>query len=232
MALDRKTGQDGLAARRARSRAARAVARRQRHVGVQLARHRRRAALRLLRVVRDLRLRPERQAALGEGPRRQAHAERVRRGLDARDPRQHDGHRLGSSERRVVRRRARHARWQGAVAAAPQGDRHLGDAADPRRERPAAGDRARHGTCPQLRPGHRPGGLGERRADDEHDSVAGPRGRARVPDERLPRQRSEGGARRRRQGQHRRHQRHRLDASIATRRTCRRRSCSTACCTS
>ena len=149
-------GQDGLAAGRARSRAARAVARRQRHVGVQLAHHRRRAALRLLRVVRDLRLRPERQAALGEGPRRQAHAERVRRGLDAGDPRQHDGHRLGSSERRVVRRRARHARWQGAVAAAPQGNRHLGDAADPRGERPAAGDRARHGTCPQLRPGHRP----------------------------------------------------------------------------
>ena len=57
--------QDGLAARRARSGAARAVARRQRHVGVQLAHHRRRAALRLLRVVRDLRLRHERQARCG-----------------------------------------------------------------------------------------------------------------------------------------------------------------------
>ena len=48
-------------------------------------RHRRPAALRLLRVVRHLRLRHERQAPLGEGPRRQAHAQRVRRGVDAGD---------------------------------------------------------------------------------------------------------------------------------------------------
>ena len=40
--------------------------------------------LRLLRVVRPVRVRHERQAALGEGPRRQADAQPVRRGLHAR----------------------------------------------------------------------------------------------------------------------------------------------------
>ena len=44
--------------------------------------------------------------------------------------------------------------------AAAQGDRHLGDAADPRRQRPAAGDRAGDGAGPQLRPGDRPASSG------------------------------------------------------------------------
>ena len=55
--------------------------------------------LRLLRVVRSVRLRHERQAALAEGSRRQADAEPVRRGIDAGAPRQHARHRLGSPER-------------------------------------------------------------------------------------------------------------------------------------
>ena len=71
--------QDGVGAHRARAGAARGVALRERHLGVRLADHRRPAAVRLLRVVRPLRLRHERHAAVGEGPRRQADAERVRR---------------------------------------------------------------------------------------------------------------------------------------------------------
>ena len=57
---------------------------------------------------------------LGEGPRRQADAERVRRRVDARAPRRHPRRRVGPPERRrVVRRRARQARRIGALARAP-----------------------------------------------------------------------------------------------------------------
>ncbi len=90
---------------------------------------------------------------LGEGSRRQAHAQRVRRGLDARAPRQHARGRLGSPQRRrLVRRRARQARRQGAVAREARRDRHLGDAARPRGQRPRPGHRPGHGAHPQLRP--------------------------------------------------------------------------------
>ena len=139
MAIDRKTGKT-IWERVAREQEPHeALAHRQRHLGLELADHRRRARLRLLRVVRPLRLRHERQAPVGEGPRRQAHAQRVRRRLDAGAPRQHAGRRLGSPGRRVVRRRARQARRQGAVARAAQRDRHLGDAARRRGERTRAG---------------------------------------------------------------------------------------------
>ena len=141
-------------------------------LGLELSDHRRRTRLRVLRVVRPLRLRHERQAPLGEGPRRQAHAERVRRRLDAGAARQHARHRLGPPGRTVVRRRARQARRQGTVARAAQGDRHLGHAPRARGQRTRAGRRPGHGTRAQLRPGDRRARLGERRVDDERDSVA------------------------------------------------------------
>ena len=54
----------------------------------------------------------------------------------------------------------------------------------------AAGDRAGDATGHELRPRERPRRLGERRADDESDSVAGLRGRHGVPDERISGQRA------------------------------------------
>ena len=147
-------------------------------------------AVRLLRVVRPLRLRPERQAAVGEGPRRQADAQRVRRGVHAGAARQHARRRLGPPERPVVRRRARHARRQGAVARAAQGDRHLGDAARPRGQRPAAGR-----SCPameRVRAYDLANGSVVWEADGlTMNTIPSPvlRGRPGVPDERLPRQR-------------------------------------------
>ena len=87
------------------------------------------SGLRLLRVVRPLRLRHERHAALGEGPRRQADAQPVRRGLDAGAARQHLvvvwDHLNGESFIAALDKRDGKELWR----AAAQGDRHLGDAA-------------------------------------------------------------------------------------------------------
>ena len=80
---------------------------------------------------------------------------------------------------------------QGTVARRA-GDRHLGHAARRRDERARAGHRAGDEARAQLRPRDRQGGLGEGRPDDEPDPVAGVRRRHGVPDERLPRQQSEG----------------------------------------
>ena len=75
-------------------------------------------------------------------------------------------------------------------------------------------------------------GVGVRRPDDEHDSLAGLRGRHPDPDERVPRQRPQGHPRRRRQGQHRRHAAPSCGRWTATRPTCRRRCSTTASSTS
>ena len=79
LAIDRKTGKTVWERTAREQEPHEALALRERHLGVGLAHHRRAAPLRLLRVVRALRVRHEREAALGEGPRRQADAERVRR---------------------------------------------------------------------------------------------------------------------------------------------------------
>ena len=64
----------------------------------------------LLRIARTVRLRHGRQAAVADRFRRQAHAESVRRGIDARALSKHARDRLGPHRRAVVRRRARQAR--------------------------------------------------------------------------------------------------------------------------
>jgi hypothetical protein len=69
-----------LGAHRARGSAARSVTPGQRHMGVGFGGHRRAARHRVVRIARHLRVRHERHARLGEGPRRQVDAERVRRG--------------------------------------------------------------------------------------------------------------------------------------------------------
>ena len=115
MALDRKTGKVALGEDRARDDAARRGAPAVRHLRLVVRVHRRRARLRLLRLVRALRLRHERQAAVGERPRRQEDAQRVRRGADAGAPRQHDRRAVGSPGA-VVHHRARQDDRQGTVA--------------------------------------------------------------------------------------------------------------------
>ena len=67
-----------------------------------------RAHHRVVRVARHLRLRHERQAGLAERPRRQAHAQRVRRRIDARALQGQAVRRLGSPGR-IVHRRAQQA---------------------------------------------------------------------------------------------------------------------------
>ena len=77
MAIDRKTGRtvwERVAANRSRTKRAT----RQQHLGLELRHHRRPERLRVFRVVRPVRVRHERQAALAERPRRQADEEPVR----------------------------------------------------------------------------------------------------------------------------------------------------------
>ena len=173
MALDRKTGKVALGEDRARARRRMKGAHQQfGHLRLLVRVHRRRARLRLLRLVRALRLRHERQAALGEGPRRQEDAQRVRRGADARAPRQPDRRPVGSPGP-VVHHRARQADRQGAVADGPAGDRQLGHAAGRRARRRRAGDRGRDEQGHQLRPRDRQDRVGGSGADDEPDPVVG-----------------------------------------------------------
>ena len=104
--------------------------------------HRRRARLRLLRLVGALRLRHERQAGLGEGSRRQEDAQRVRRGADA-GAASATARRPVGSPGPVVHRRARQDDGQGALARDARRDRQLGHAARRRARRKAAGHRQR-----------------------------------------------------------------------------------------
>ena len=83
MAINRKDGKVVWEQHAREAAAARGVAPGQRHLGLALRRHRRRARDRVVRVAGHLRLRHERQAGLGEGSRRQEDAQRVRRGIDA-----------------------------------------------------------------------------------------------------------------------------------------------------
>ena len=224
--------QDGVGTDGQRSGSARVVAPRQRHLGIGVGDHRRRARHRLVRLVRLLRLRHERDARLAEGSRRQADAQRVRRGLDAGAPRQSPGRRLGSFRAgRVVHHRARQAHRPGAVAGEARRNRYLGDAAHHRARGARPGDRQRHEQAAQLRSRNRQRRVGGARDDDEPDPVAGLRRRHGVRDERVPRQQPQGDPPGGRQGRHLNDRRDRVDSSIAIRHTCRRRCCTTASCT-
>ena len=116
MALDRKTGKDDLGAHGARGHAARGLAPAVGHLCLVVRDDRRPARLRLLRLVRPLRLRHGRQAALGEGSRRQEDAAGVRRGADAGPLRQPHRRRSGITRDRRSSPRSTSATGDGAVA--------------------------------------------------------------------------------------------------------------------
>ena len=107
--------QHRLAAGRRGAAAARGNACLGRHLRVELGDHGRRARGGVLRVERPPRVRHGRQPGVVEGSRRQAGADRGRRGHDAGAPRQPPGRRLGP-QRPVVHRGVRQAHRRGAVA--------------------------------------------------------------------------------------------------------------------
>ena len=111
-------------------------------------------------------------------------------------------------------------------------DRHLGDAAHRRARRARPGHRPRHEPPAQLRPEDRRRDLGNGGTDDEPDSIAGRRRRHGVRDQRLPRQQPQGDSPGGRQRRHHRHADTSRGRSTATRRMCRHRFSTTACCTS
>ena len=133
-----------------------------------LAAHRRQAALRLLRVARPVRARPEGQAALGEAAREDADAQRLRRRRLARDPRRDAGRHLGPRGSRL-HRGARRGDRQGALAQGPRRAHHLGDTARDRGRGRAAGGGRGDEPRRELRPRHGRGTLARLRPHDQRD---------------------------------------------------------------
>ena len=113
-----------------------------------LAGHRRKAALRFLRLARALRARLRGKREMGKGFRKNADAQRLRRRRFARAAWRYRHRELGP-RRRGLHRRARQDDRQGTLAQTARRTDDLDHAAHRRARRPAAGHRQRHQQSPQ-----------------------------------------------------------------------------------